>query len=171
MTSRLAAALVATLALAPVLTSAPDVSAQQRTRSDVGSLDKLDPVVAETLDKLRKAQSATKAMSAAFRQVKEDALFAQPSVQSGQFLFATPDRFRWDYEKPERVIVVATKDTFERYLPDQKLLRRLDLSKNRQRMFSYFGIGSDVEVLKRHFDIKVVTEYYNSQGLSGARTK
>jgi outer membrane lipoprotein-sorting protein len=158
MTSRPAVALVAVLALTASLALAGELAAPQRSRTDVGALDKLDPAVAKTLDKLRAAQASTKSMSAAFRQVKEDSLFAQPSIQSGQFIFATPDRFRWDYEKPERVVVVATADTFERYLPDQKLLRRLDLSKNRRRVFSYFGIGSDVEVLERHFNISVVRD-------------
>ena len=148
------AALAAVLAVAPALPGA----AQQRSRTDVGALDKVDPEVADALARMREAQHATKSMSSEFRQVKEDALFAEPSIQSGHFAFQNPDKFRWDYEKPERVVVVATKDSFQRYLPDQKLLRQLDLAKNRRRVFNYFGIGSDVEVLQRHFDMKRVAD-------------
>jgi outer membrane lipoprotein-sorting protein len=92
-------------------------------------------------------------MTSSFVQTKEDALFAQPSIQSGEFAFRAPASFRWDYEKPEHVIVLVTEDTFSRYLPAQKLMRRLDLTKNKRRVFNYFGFGTDVEVLKRHFDL------------------
>jgi outer membrane lipoprotein-sorting protein len=125
-----------------------------RSRSSVGATERMDPGAQELLDKLKKAQETTKSMTADFRQVKEDDLFAQPSVQSGRFIFQSPDKFRWDYQKPEPVVVVVTKDEFLRHLPNQKLLRKMDLSKNRRRVFNYFGIGSDVDVLQRHFDLK-----------------
>jgi outer membrane lipoprotein-sorting protein len=148
----LATTLVPSLLLVALV--APSLPAQQRNRADVGAAERVDPAAEEVLQKMSVAQKATHSMSASFRQVKEDALFQQPSVQSGLFSFENPDKFRWDYQKPERVVVVATADAFQRYLPDQKLLRKLDLSKNRRRVFNYFGIGSDVEVLRRHFDMK-----------------
>ncbi len=147
---------VAALSLSVLV--AVSASAQQRSRTDVGVAEKLAPEVADALQKLSAAQKSTKGMSANFRQTKEDALFAQPSIQSGKFSFENPDKFRWDYEKPEHVVVVATAESFQRYLPDQKLLRKLDLSKNRRRVFNYFGIGSDVEVLERHFDMTRVND-------------
>lgn len=144
--------LVLLLPMVSALAAAP-LEAQQRARTDVGATGKVDPAAAAMLEKMGAAQDATRAMSAAFRQVKEDALFAEPSVQSGRFAFASPDKFRWDYERPERVIMVMTRDSVQRYLPDEKLLRKMDLSKSPRRVFAFFGIGSDVEVLKRHFDM------------------
>ena len=68
MTSRLAATLVATLMLTIGL--APGLSAQQRTRTDVGAIEKVDPIVAQALEKLRAGQAATKVMSGlSFRDV------------------------------------------------------------------------------------------------------
>jgi outer membrane lipoprotein-sorting protein len=127
-----------------------------RARGTVGAAERTDPAAQALLDKLKSAQETTKSMTANFRQVKEDDLFAEPSIQTGRFTFGGPDKFRWDYEKPEPVVVVVTKDEFLRHLPQQKLLRRMDLSKNRRRVFNYFGIGSDIEVLQRHFDLKKV---------------
>lgn len=143
------------------LTAAGSVAAQtvdpsaapRRGRSSVGAIAKEDPQALELLARLQAAQKTTNVMTSTFRQVKEDALFAEPSIQSGKFAFQTPQNFRWDYEKPEHVVVVVTQDTFQRYLPDQKLLRRMDLSKNKRRVFNYFGLGTDVEVLRRHFDL------------------
>jgi outer membrane lipoprotein-sorting protein len=106
------------------------------------------------LRKLQEAQKTTKVMTSTFRQVKEDALFAEPSVQSGTFAFQAPQSFRWEYEKPQHVIVIVTQDTFQRYLPAQKLVRRMDLTKNKRRVFNFFGLGTDVEVLRRHFDLR-----------------
>jgi len=135
------------------LVATPAFSAETRNRDIPGAVQEMEPAAADLLAKLRAAQDTTQTMTAAFRQVKEDALFAEPSIQSGHFSFQRPGRFRWDYEQPEHVIVTVTEDTFQRYLPEQKLARRMDLSKNKRRVFTYFGIGSDVEVFKRHFDL------------------
>jgi outer membrane lipoprotein-sorting protein len=148
-TRRLAALLLA-FSCAPAAIAAP---APARDRAAVGAVDREDPQALGLLRKLQAAQQTTKVMTSSFRQVKEDALFSEPSVQSGKFAFSTPQNFRWDYEKPEHVIVLVTQDTFQRYLPDQKLLRRMDLSRNKRRVFNYFGLGTDVEVLRRHFHL------------------
>lgn len=142
--------------LLPVLASpaaAADGTAAPRSRGAVGAADKEDPQAIALLGKLQEAQRTTQVMTSSFRQVKEDALFAEPSIQSGKFAFQTPQNFRWDYLQPQHVVVVVTQDTFQRYLPEQKLLRRMDLSKNKRRVFNYFGLGTDVEVLRRHFDL------------------
>ena len=150
--------LVAALAAAFLLVSGLALADTVRSRATVGALEKMDPAATAVLDRLRAAQKTTTSMMSTFRQTKEDDLFAQPSVQSGRFTFQGPDKFRWDYEKPEHVIVLVTKDSFKRWLPEQKLLRQMDLSKNRRRVFNYFGIGSDVDVLARHFEIKEVAD-------------
>ena len=43
-----------------------------------------------------------------------------------------------------------------KYIPGENLLQRTDISKNRRRLFNYFGIGSDVDNLLRHFDAKIL---------------
>jgi outer membrane lipoprotein carrier protein len=141
------------LALATLSLATSALSAETRSREAPGAVQAMEPAAADLLARLQGAQRTTQTMTAAFRQVKEDALFAEPSIQSGEFTFQRPSRFRWDYEKPEHVIVTVTEDTFQRYLPEQKLARRLDLSKNKRRLFNYFGIGSDVDVFKKHFDL------------------
>ena len=151
----LACLVLSFLAASPDAARAADAS--PRARGAVGSVEKQNPAALALLRKLQEAQKSTKVMTATFRQVKEDALFAEPSVQSGRFAFRTPQDFRWDYEQPKKVVVVVTSDTFQRYLPDQKLLRRMDLSKNKRRVFNYFGLGTDVEVLQRHFNLAVNT--------------
>ena len=133
------------------------ITPSARSRETVGATVKEQPEALDLLKRLQGAQHSTRLLTARFRQTKDDALFAKPSVQSGEFAFQTPQSFRWDYEKPEKVIVVVTEDTFQRYLPEQKLLRQMDLSKNKRRVFNYFGLGTDVEVFRRHFNLHADT--------------
>src|SRR5690349_12010988 len=114
--------------LAAISLAVPAMSAETRSREVPGAVQAMEPQAADLLAKLQSAQRTTQAMTAAFRQVKEDALFSEPSIQSGRFTFQRPSRFRWDYQEPEHVIVTVTEDTFQRYLPEQKLARRMDLS-------------------------------------------
>lgn len=153
MSLRLALAVLLLAAPLP-LGAEPAAAPASRGRSAVGATDREDPKAIALLMRLQAAQKTTQVMTSSFVQTKEDALFEQPAVQSGKFAFKAPSSFRWDYEKPEHVIVLVTSDTFSRYLPSQKLLRRLDLSKNKRRVFNYFGLGTDVEVLRRHFNLR-----------------
>src|SRR5205085_12551127 len=86
--------------LAPVAQAGPvqaPTKGVTRSRSSVGATERMDPAAQALLDKLKKAQETTKSMTADFRQVNEDDLFAQPSVQSGTFTFQAPHKFRWDF--------------------------------------------------------------------------
>ncbi len=145
--------LVLGLCLASVAVAATPMAPSSRDRQTVGAIDKEQPEALALLQRLQAAQRTTELLTAGFQQTKDDELFAKPSIQSGQFAFRTPQSFRWDYEKPERVIVVVTEDTFQRYLPEQKLLRQMDLGKNKRRVFNYFGLGTDVEIFRRHFNL------------------
>lgn len=107
------------------------------------------------LAKFREAQANTSTLQARFRQVKVDDLLAEPLVQSGAFYYRKPTDFRWEYEKPENVIVLATADRVRRYSPESKTLRDTALSKNRKRMYNYFGISSNIDALRKHFHIAV----------------
>jgi outer membrane lipoprotein-sorting protein len=111
-----------------------------------------DPQLEALLARFSRAQATTTTMSATFRQVKEDDLLAEPSIQSGRMYYSQPSDFRWEYEDPERLIIVATPDRIQRWIPGENLVREADATR-RQRLFSYFGIGSDIEVLRKHFNI------------------
>lgn len=124
----------------------------------------LDPRLEELLDAFEKAQQETKTMVGGFTQVKEDELFAEAIEQRGRLRYAAPDRFRWDYEEPEVVTVIATPDTVQQWLPARKKLRVTDISKKRRRAFNYLGIGSDVENLRRHFDIELAEDDHAHEG-------
>jgi len=156
---RPAVSLLSLAALLPALAlvGAPAASAQRAGREfrPAASLTP-DPRLDELMQRFERAQEETKTMTATFEQVKEDELFAEATVLTGRFAFQGPDLFRWDYQAPEPVTVIATPDLVKQYIPSQKLLRQTDISKKRRRAMNYLGIGSDVQNLRRHFDIDFV---------------
>jgi outer membrane lipoprotein-sorting protein len=115
----------------------------------------LDPKVQALLDRFEAAQATTKTMTARFRQVREDDLFAEAKVIRGGFWFTPPSNFRWEYEDADAgpVVVLATKELVQRWIPNWNVVQQTDISKKSRRVFSYFGIGSDVHNLRRRFDI------------------
>ena len=125
-------------------------------RSEAMELE-LEPEVQALIDAFEKAQAETKTMTAHFRQVREDDLFAEAKVLQGDFWFTHPSNFRWEYSDDDagKVVVLATKDLFQRYIPAWKTLQQKDISKKSRRVFQYFGIGSDIDNLRRRFDIAI----------------
>ncbi len=117
----------------------------------------LDPQVQALLERFEEAQGETKTMTAEFRQVREDALFADAKVLTGGFWFTNPTDFRWEYEDDDAgpVVVLATKDLVQRWIPSLNVVQQTDISKKSRRIFSYFGIGADVDNLRRRFDIRM----------------
>jgi outer membrane lipoprotein-sorting protein len=143
-------------ALLLALLCAPPAAADRSYRAQDAELT-LDPQVRALLDRFEEAQASTETMTAEFRQVREDDLFAEAKVLDGAFWFTHPTNFRWEYRDEDAgdVVVLATKELVQRWIPSLNVVQQTDISKKSRRVFSYFGIGADVDNLRRRFDIRM----------------
>lgn len=144
--------------LAGLLLATPALAQRGGREFRPPTAEQLDPRLEALLESFETAQRSTRTLTATFTQVKEDELFAEATVQSGHFFYSQPDSFRWEYLQPEVVTVVTTRDVVQRYIPEERDLLTTDISKKRRRAFNYLGIGSDVQNLRRHFDITLVDD-------------
>ena len=61
----------------------------------------LAPELQAVIDRFDGAQARIQRISAIFEEVKTLALLKDPLVQSGRFFHTKPDKFLWEYTKPE----------------------------------------------------------------------
>lgn len=138
---------------------------------------------AERLDVLVRRIEAQRAalttLRATVQERKTSPLLLQPEEVEGTFLFASPDRARWNLhpvaspesEKafdaeaaegveaeegatPESTVIVLDGDTMLTWYRHLKQAERLRLSGRGQRMMQFFGPGSSLESLRRYFDFR-----------------
>jgi len=117
-----------------------------------------EPVPAVPLEELlmrfNRSQQAVQSLTATFTEHKELSLLARPLVANGTFLYAKPDRIKWEYSEPEPRIFLITEERFVAYYPNQKRAEEVPLSKLAgRRVFRVFGIGQSAEDLQKFFNI------------------
>ena len=91
---------------------------------------KLDAVI----DRVVGSQRAVRTLQANFVQLKRSELLLEAVESSGVFLFRAPDLVRWNYLRPDSMIVLFADDTVTTYHPQQSYAERLKVS-GRQRRF------------------------------------
>jgi outer membrane lipoprotein carrier protein len=101
-----------------------------------GSIDHLEgsDKVNALIDRVVERQHGLKSLRADFVQLKQSALLLEAVESSGVFLFRAPDLVRWDYRRPDAMVVLFAEDTVTTFHPQQARAERLKVSK-RQRRF------------------------------------
>ena len=90
--------------------------------------------VSHLIDQVVQRQRSLRALRADFVQVKRSTLLLQPVTSTGEFAYLAPDRVRWDYRKPDAMVVLFASDSVTTYHPRQQLVERVRVS-SRDRRF------------------------------------
>ena len=80
------------------------------------------------LTKLQERYESTKTFTAEFRQIIESPTLAGTIESRGKLAFEKPNRMRWDYDPPDRQIIVGDGETLWIYQPDEKQVIKAPLS-------------------------------------------
>jgi outer membrane lipoprotein carrier protein len=118
---------------------------------DLEGSAKLDALIESVVERQRGLRS----LEAEFVQLKESSLLLEAAESTGVFLFRAPDLARWDYLKPDPMVVLFSEDTVTTYHPEQSRAERVKVS-NRQRRFVRVLAGTQpLDDLTSHFSISL----------------
>jgi chaperone LolA len=80
------------------------------------------------LSRLQERYESTKTFTAEFRQIVESPTLAGTIESRGKLAFEKPNRMRWDYDPPDRQVIVGDGDNLWIYQPDEKQVIKAPLS-------------------------------------------
>jgi outer membrane lipoprotein carrier protein len=80
------------------------------------------------LSRLQERYENTKTFTAEFRQIVESPTLAGTIESRGKLAFEKPNRMRWDYDPPDRQIIVGDGENLWIYQPDEKQVIKAPLS-------------------------------------------
>jgi outer membrane lipoprotein-sorting protein len=118
----------------------------------------LAPELQVVIDRFDGAQARIQRISAIFKEVKTLALLKEPLVQSGRFFHTKPDKFLWEYTKPEPKTRILNGKSTITYFPLEK---RAEEFKTRfsKRFVKYLGLGTTLRDLVDEFEVELVTKH------------
>jgi outer membrane lipoprotein carrier protein len=98
-------------------------------------------------------QRAVRSLRADFVLHKRSDLLLEEMVSSGEFLFHAPDRVRWDYRRPDRMVVVFADDTMTTFHPLQARAERVKVSDSQRRFVRVLAGTQPLDDLTTHFSV------------------
>ena len=110
---------------------------------------KLDALIARVVEQ----QRAVRSLQADFVQHKHSDLLLEDSESSGQFLFRAPDNVRWDYRRPDPMVVVFADDTMTTLHPLQSRAERIKVSDSQRRFVRVLAGTQPLDDLTTHFSV------------------
>ena len=114
-----------------------------------------DARMAQTLGSLQKPARVV----ATFQQTKTLAAFDAPQVARGRLYVARPDKLRWAYEAPYRMVLVQRGDRVSMSYPDLKRKQAFDLAREPQMKAVFetilFFQRADPEAVAKRFDARL----------------
>lgn len=117
------------------------------------------PDLATVLQRMSESQKALKTLTAGFVQEKSLELLAEPAVSRGTLSYEAPSRILWEYQAPDRTILLIDEKTLLAYYPDLKKADRLDISEKRARYDRYFGVAFGAQgPLQEYFEAELARE-------------
>jgi len=120
-----------------------------------GSIDHLEgsDKVYALIDRVVERQHGLKSLRADFVQLKQSALLLEAVESSGVFLFRAPDLVRWDYLRPETMVVLFAEDTVTTFHPQQARAERLKVSKGQRRFVRVLSGTLPLDDLTSNFSL------------------
>ncbi len=102
-------------------------------------------------------QRAIRSLEARFVQERSSALLLEPETSRGRFWFRVPDRVRWEYETPRRMVVLFRDGVLSTWLPGEKVLERARVPQKKRRFLEFLVGTRPIDELLGQFRI-VVTD-------------
>jgi len=120
--------------------------------SSIDHLEGSDKVNA-LIDRVVERQHALKSLRADFVQLKQSALLLEAVESSGVFLFRAPDLVRWDYRRPDEMVVLFAEDTVTTFHPQLARAERLKVSKKQRRFVRVLSGTQPLDDLTANFSV------------------
>jgi outer membrane lipoprotein carrier protein len=112
--------------------------------------------VAEVVKRMQERYEKASDYRAPFTQKYTNAATGRERTSSGELLIKKPGRMRWNYEKPERHMYLASGSTFWVYEPEAKQAFRQDLKSSQLPVAVSFLMGKGK--LQDEFDVTLAKE-------------
>lgn len=107
------------------------------------------------IDRVRYEHSRLRTLEADFVQLKESALLLEPAEATGVFSYASPDKVRWEYVKPNPISLLVAGEEMTTWYRDLDQAERVQVGRQTQRILDYLGAGSSLETLLQYFDARL----------------
>jgi len=127
-------------------------SPRQQDLDKLHGSDKLNQLV----DRVVVRQRSLRSLRAEFVQLKRSDLLLEEVVSTGQFAYLAPDRVRWDYRRPDPMVVLFSEDMVTTYHPDRQRVQRVKVSKKERRFVRALAGTLPLDDLRTHFRIRLV---------------
>ena len=114
------------------------------------------------IDRVKEAQDGLETMTAEFTQNKDSALLLEPETSTGRFVYAAPDRARWEYLKPTPIEMTILGDEMTTWFKDLGRADRVSIGSVSEQVFKYMGASGSLETLMKYFS--VTAEFPESEG-------
>lgn len=141
--------LLASTGLALVSLSAAGPAPKTVSLDDLEGSAKLDALIQRVVERQRSLHT----LEAEFVQLKESALLLEAVESTGVFLFRAPDLVRWDYRRPDSMVVLFAEDTVTTYHPAQARAEKIKVSQKQRRFVRVLAGTQPLDDLTSHFRI------------------
>ncbi|MEM7481311.1 MAG: outer membrane lipoprotein carrier protein LolA [Acidobacteriota bacterium] len=111
--------------------------------------------LAALIERIKAAQGDLQTLEARFTQHQESALLLEPEESEGTFLYAAPDRVRWEYTAPTPISVVIDGKEMTTWYRDLQRAETLEIGRYSSQVFKYLGASGSMETLLDYFDVRV----------------
>jgi len=128
--------------------AAPAPSAGELPDPDAPDLSTLERFEVLT-ERIKAEQSRLETLEADFRQEKKSQLLLEPEEARGHFYYHAPDRARWEFEEPNRTLVVIRGNEMLTWYRDLGRAERLDVGRQADRVMQYLSASNSLETLQR----------------------
>ena len=131
--------------------------AAQPADSDPQALDlstlrgsaKVNALIATVADRQRELRS----MRARFTQTKSSSMLLEETESTGELSYLAPDLVRWDFSRPDSMVIVVSQDMVTTFHPDVGRAQRVKISQNHRKLVGVFAGTQSLDELKAHFRI------------------
>lgn len=111
--------------------------------------------LAALVARIKHEQAGTRSLDARFVQRKASQLLLAPDEARGRFLFAAPDRIRWEYETPKPILVLIRGKDMLTWYRDLGRADAVRIGRYTEQVFKYLGAGGSIETLYEYFRVSV----------------
>lgn len=141
--------LIAGLCLAPV------ALARHRTPTPTPTIEQLSggEKVHALIDRVVAVQRSMTSLRAHFRQTKSLKALKAPVVSTGILRFRAPDDVRWDYQTPERMVVLFANGVLTTYEVSQERVERVHVPMRQRRFIRVLTGTQPLDQLMTHFRV------------------
>ena len=107
------------------------------------------------VNRVRAEQQAVVTLEAAFVQIRESSMLAEPVSSEGVFSYSAPDRVRWEYLSPDPISMLIAGDEMTTWYRDIEQAERVEVGRHSQRVLKYLGAGSTMDDLLEYFSVSL----------------